>query len=311
MSTKSMSPTDRHPPPEDRDVADHYEVEVEVEEDEERRRLSAVSKGKQREASSSTEDDETTPETAYPPGNDEAVETRRIEENLRRWEVAERLRRKAARGSVASNTTSIVSEVGRRASLLWRGPSQSRHRALGGDHTALHSQDSMDHLPMDNMIQSPGLSPRQSSTITPPSPSTPGTTIENDPRNPFANPPEQLSSPFADSYQATALMSPTTDTPPISRSTSDSAPQRPTLEASSSFTSKPPPPRPLGLPPPRTPPPIDEPPQTTPPPTLHPDDEENLTEEKETRWWHEILCGCGEGRDRGGDYQAGRTNPNE
>lgn len=28
-------------------------------------------------------------------------------------------------------------------------------------------------------------------------------------------------------------------------------------------------------------------------------------EEPEVRWWHEWLCGCGEGPDRGGDHQVG------
>ncbi|KAK7041934.1 hypothetical protein VNI00_008916 [Paramarasmius palmivorus] len=306
MSSKSMSPTDRHPPVEDRDVADHYD-----DDDDEPRRLSAASKGKQREAFS--DDDQDTAESpAYPPGNDETAETRRIEENLRQWEVTERLRRKAARESFTStsNTSSIASEVGRRASLLWRGPSQSRHRALGGNHTALQSQDSVDHLPLDNMVQSPGLSPRQSTTITPPSPATPETITENDPRNPFANPPEPLLSPFADSHQSAAVMSPTTEPPPVSQNSSGSTSERPTLQATSSFTGKAPPPQPLGLPPPRTPPPIDEPPHSTPAPTLYPEGEA-VQEEKEVRWWHEILCGCGEGRDRGGDHQAGKTNPNE
>ncbi|TEB38192.1 hypothetical protein FA13DRAFT_1725839 [Coprinellus micaceus] len=50
---------------------------------------------------------------------------------------------------------------------------------------------------------------------------------------------------------------------------------------SSTITRQPPPPKPLG------------------------------GEAKKTRWWHEWLCGCGEGPDRGGHHQAGRTNPFE
>ncbi|CDO77630.1 hypothetical protein BN946_scf184946.g24 [Trametes cinnabarina] len=111
-------------------------------------------------------------------------------------------------------------------------------------------------------------------------------------------------------------------------------PSRPTLEASSSFANPaaavaakkqpPPPPQPLDLPAPRSPPPrtgtphADKPPEPIPPPRVEPPEPEPEPEREHVvddgppvRWWHEWLCGCGEGPDRGGDHQAGRTNPFE
>ncbi|KAL0575513.1 hypothetical protein V5O48_006468 [Marasmius crinis-equi] len=281
--------------PQDRDLADHHHDD----EEETVWVQSPKSKGKQREredSSSSLEDQEDTME--YPPGINEAEETRRVEETLRRWEAAEQLRRKAARESYngSTKTNSIVSASGWRASSLWGGSGQSRHRALGGNHAALESRDSMDQLPLDDMAPSPGFSPRAS-------PTPPESTNEHNTDNPFLNPPE-ASSPFADSHQVTALMSPTT--PPETLKTTGDAlpPDRPTLKAAESTFGRPPPPEPLGLPPPRTPPPIEQPPEPVPAPTIHQSPQASQTEEPETRWWHEWLCGCGEGPDRGGDYQA-------
>ncbi len=84
------------------------------------------------------------------------------------------------------------------------------------------------------------------------------------------------------------------------------------------------PPKPLGLPPP----PIDVPPKANNTPRM--DSSRREIEEEEppkVRWWHEWLCGCGEGPDRGGHNQviqiahifvrqltvsqAGSTNPFE
>ena len=210
------------------------------------------------------------------------------------WEAAERARRKTARESYTSSTrTPSISSVGWRASSLWGG-SQSRHRALGGNHAALQSRDSMDQLPLDS-IPSPAFSPRAS----PP----PESTNDKSTENPFLNPPDSLS-PFADSHQATAVMDPATPPEPVAGDGQLSMPQRPILKAAESSFTRPPPPKPLDLPPPRTPPPIEEPPQPVPDPTIHHTLPRGRAEEPETRWWHEWLCGCGEGPDRGGDYQV-------
>ncbi len=146
-------------------------------------------------------------------------------------------------------------------------------------------------------------------------------------------------------------------------------PKRPVLEASSSFADpeaeeeanggvkrtrskrQPPPPQPLDLPAPKVLPPHPDAPYTDRPPgpVAEPDldvhervrDVEAQKQVRQVgedhppaiRWWHEWLCGCGEGPDRGGDnqvrdtysalpvlcdadcrllaIQAGRTNPFE
>jgi hypothetical protein len=87
-------------------------------------------------------------------------------------------------------------------------------------------------------------------------------------------------------------------------------PERPTLLAKSSSFSRHPPPKPLNLPPPKTPPPpINEPPDAVSSPSIDGASRNHEEPERETRWWHEWLCGCGE--DREADNQGGRTNPFE
>jgi hypothetical protein len=67
-------------------------------------------------------------------------------------------------------------------------------------------------------------------------------------------------------------------------------------------TRQPPPALPLGLPPPKTPPPPLEDVRSREDEEDEEDDERG--DGKPTRWWHEWLCGCGEGKDRGGDHQV-------
>ncbi|KAJ7132838.1 hypothetical protein C8R43DRAFT_1023623 [Mycena crocata] len=247
-------------------------------------------KGKAREAEPDEDESDT---QEYPPVNEDEAETRRIEENLKRWEVAERMKRKAAREStIDTQASSLLTNVTRRASSLWPGrKSQNPHNinpSLGA-HTALNSQDSVDVVPLDDIAATPTPSPTHSISS-----------------NPFANP-DANPDPFSGRE---AIMTPTTDPPPLTPQleTEDgipmTSPQRPALLTASSSIRRPPTPKPIGLPPPRAPPPPL--PQHTPPPVPIPDDEL-----KETRWWHEWLCGFGEGPDRGGEHQAGRTNPFE
>ncbi|KAJ8516041.1 hypothetical protein ONZ45_g6593 [Pleurotus djamor] len=221
---------------------------------------------------------------SYPPNEDDEADTRRVQENLRRWEVAERQRRKAARDSVLSTTTpSLMSDVSRRASLLWsnRKPTHPVDSGDLGKHTVLNSRESID-VPLENIASasSPAPSPTPTAATSP--------FADAQARNPFLASSEYLppSAPLAQGDPSTELL-----------------PSDAQLRSSS-----PPPPRPLNLPPPRTPPPRIE----TPDPTKAPPNTIDSTDKgKETRWWHEILCGCSEGPDRGGDYQAGRTNPFE
>ncbi|KAG1734737.1 uncharacterized protein EDB91DRAFT_1146589 [Suillus paluster] len=240
---------------------------------------------------------------AYPPTTDDAAETRRVEENLRRWEMAERERRRAARESAQANGggggPSLLGEVTRRASVLLSKRQTGRSSSGGlGNHRALKSRDSVDVVPLDDIDQSPRTS-----------------------ANPFIHPSEvepgfdsPSLSPFVDSKKQSSVMSESCDLDsPRSPDNFDSnthSLQSATIPPTSKLV---PPPQPLGLPPPLTPPPKGTRPRmapmkSTPPPTLR---QEPMEPEQEVRWWHDWLCGCSEGPDRGGDNQAGRTNPFE
>ncbi|CAG8589834.1 9262_t:CDS:2, partial [Acaulospora colombiana] len=66
---------------------------------------------------------------AYPPVGDDDIEERRVSETLKRWEEQERLRRKAAREANRNSNSqrnSVVVDVGRRASKLWKDGAQRR-----------------------------------------------------------------------------------------------------------------------------------------------------------------------------------------
>ncbi|KAG2132015.1 uncharacterized protein EDB93DRAFT_1094153 [Suillus bovinus] len=224
---------------------------------------------------------------SYPPMNDDAAETRRVEENLRRWELAERERRRAARDSAHVNRSgsgpSLLGEVTRRASVLLSKRPSVRSSARGlGDHRALQSRDSIDVVPLDD-IESP---PATANPFIHPSETRPG----------FISPPL---SPFLNSKERSSVM---TD---LDSNTHSSQPTM--LPPTPTFI---PPPQQLGLSAPLTPPPKSRmtPMKPTPPPMLH---REPIEPEQDVRWWHDWLCGCSEGPDRGGDNQAGRTNPFE
>ncbi|KAF9049698.1 hypothetical protein BJ165DRAFT_1525043 [Panaeolus papilionaceus] len=222
--------------------------------------------------------------SVYPPANDELEETRRVEENLRRWEIAERQRRKAARESISKGapTPSLTGDVSRHTSLLWKKKRTKSSSVGGTKNTSGGSRDSVDFLPLTRVPTSPASAS--------PVPSDPEETA----RDPFSNPPD-ATSPFSDFHQveSQSTLTPTTSVlPPNSDSLTTSSP-----------SSRPPPPKPLNLPPPRTPPPIVASPEEQ--------SREVAANSGPVKWWHEWLCGCGEGPDRGGDYQAGRTNPFE
>ncbi|KAF7376069.1 hypothetical protein MSAN_00021700 [Mycena sanguinolenta] len=240
------------------------------------------------------EDDDDEDGQEYPPVAEDEAETRRIEENLKRWEVAERMKRKAARESahLDPQAPTVLSNFTRRASLLWSGnkaPTPRNNDPSLGAHIALSSQDEVDTVPLDDIAATPTPSPTHS-----------------EPSNPFTSTQIPGADPFSD---AAAVMSPTNEPPPPLQDgiPLQSQPQRPAMLTASSSMSvrRPPTPKPLGLPPPRAPPPPL--PQNSPPPVPVPNDDE----EPKVRWWHEWLCGLGEGSDRGGDHQAGRTNPFE
>ncbi|KAI0712941.1 hypothetical protein C8T65DRAFT_646173 [Cerioporus squamosus] len=312
------------------------------------RKRSRSRKGKER-AVGSEEDDEDDDEdedeeqgaaaAGYPPTKEEEAESRRVEENLRRWEIAERQRRKAARESASAAPTSAAGVLGNNAPSLLADlfRRDSRKVPLGGvgTHQQLSTTDKDtdgDAVPLDD-LDAPSVD-RFS-----PGPPTP------EPENPFETPNASRTSLNIPAHSAIMTESDTVpdelSSPVRSKRQNLDVPQRPTLQASSSFAlasgqgtkrrSQPPPPKPLDLPAPREPPlPADAPHATKPPePVVPPSVESSRTTSVEeervsagpermkeedappVRWWHEWLCGCGEGPDRGGDHQAGRTNPME
>ena len=225
-------------------------------------------------------------------------------QNLRRWEIAERQRRKAARES------SAVGGVSRRATLLWQGK-KSKIPPIGGlgAHTALQSRDNIDNidiLPLRDINTSPTPSTSRSD-------SEDGHTVD-----PFANPSDALS-PFSDAHQFEQP-----EVIPVSYENETPV----SVYTNSPKASHPPPPKPLSLPPPRIFPPAAIMTPISQSNTTYEDSNEHISQD--TRWWHEWLCRCGEGPDRGGDNQvqaqltwrdvlvwlffsaqAGRTNPFE
>ncbi|KNZ80450.1 hypothetical protein J132_05570 [Termitomyces sp. J132] len=171
----------------------------------------------------------------YPPTNDDVAETRRIEENLRRWDVAERQRRKSARESVQP-TSSLVNNLSRTASLLWseKRP-RYKHDINLGNHVALQSQENINSVSIDDLNATPTPSPSPS-----PTPSQ-----DSDPQNPFTNTSEPLS-PFTDPFPNLSI----TEMNCTSSSSGLQGNRSPARRV------PPGPPMPLDLPPPRTPPPI-------------------------------------------------------
>ena len=129
--------------------------------------------------------------------------------------------------------------------------------------------------------------------------------------NPFVHPSERTSTP-------TPLLTPTPvlrpSTPPSPSPFGDGHAQQAVqadLGTRLSAESKPrssvvPPPRPLGLPPPPEDVPRASQLQPTSQPVLRPPPprREDPEERQEVRWWHDWLCGCSEGPDRGGDHQV-------
>lgn len=280
MSPQTLEESHPHSYSQDNDQRDSQDISPP-------RSSTSTEKGKSKQLDEDTTENPSS--DSYPPTNDDAAETRRVEENLRRWELAERQRRRAARES-APGGPSLLGEVTRRASVLLLHRQSVRSSAGGlGNHRALQSRDSIDVVPLDDIDQSP---PTTANPFLHPSETEPG----------FVSP---ALSPFVDAKGRSSVM---TDTFDSDLNTHSSQPAMlaptPTLV---------PPPQPLGLPPPLTPPPKGSRPRVapmkaTPPPTLH---QEPIEPEQEVRWWHDWLCGCNEGPDRGGDNQAGRTNPFE
>jgi hypothetical protein len=259
----------------------------------------------------------------YPPVNDEEAETRRVEEvqsqtspfciplkpnltqNLRQWEVAERERRKAARESlIFTRPPSFVDDL---TQFLWPGRSKSTSSSStggrrGGDpalgkHTVLQSQENLDVVPMDTIPPSP----TPTLSIVSPRPS-----MDPSYADPFLSPIDDAASTQIQPHSP-ALMSEFSPESPTTLRSAEGPQTEVEADSRSPTTTIPliriPPPGPLDLPSPRTPPPRTD---TSPPPAAasirSPNGEAGAV--KPTRWWHEWLCGCGEGPDRGGEDQV-------
>lgn len=202
--------------------------------------------------------------------------------------MAERQRRKAARESHQTPTkSSLVSDVARRASLLWTGR-KSQHNSRPsrndrglGNHAALQSQDSVDVVPLGDLEETGVDTPSTS-----PLPTQHGV-------SPFDHPSDSMS-PFANQP---AVMDASSNPPSFSTQIDDNTKRR-------SLKNEPPTPKPLNLPPPRTPPPPNGQLRPTPSPSVSPSPNDGPGEPRSTRWWHDWLCGCSEGEDRGGDDQV-------
>ncbi|KZW00285.1 hypothetical protein EXIGLDRAFT_761899 [Exidia glandulosa HHB12029] len=258
-------------------------------------------------ASSSEQDAESGTElTTYPPTNEDEAESKRIEENLRRWEEAERQKRRAQRESkvLSSSPPSRTSIVGGGWDALFarstarRESTYNPHRPLRRDTQeepadgsyATHRADS----PTTPVPNTPGLSPATATT-----PNAAG------------------SSPFSDAAAAASgpLMEPGTPGEVPSMSPLSSPPARPVLQASQSTQ----------LQVPSTSRTTEPPGKINPPRIVIPGEDGNEASsssssrsrgqlepdephEPPTRWWTEWLCGCREDK---AEQQGGATNPFE
>ncbi|KAG8832006.1 hypothetical protein FRC17_002225 [Serendipita sp. 399] len=202
---------------------------------------------------------------AYPPVGDDELEERRVTENLKRWEEAERQRRKVARESTRtsfnSQRSSIVGDVGRRASKLWKEGAQRRSSLRKGatrlrDDVSFEESRSRSGSTNDGHSGANGnaifQTPSRSTTLSlqdvrPSSPSSPTPLVSN---NPFAtprggSPASQVdeNGPYGQSNKSkglgTALMEESSNPPTpaldSSRAHDPEFGERPILQASTSY----------------------------------------------------------------------------
>lgn len=258
----------------------------------------------------SSEEYEEAGEKGYPPTHDDEAESRTVAEvrsvprvyettarplltltayavtqqNLRRWEIAERQRRKAARDSGSTvASTSLVGDVTRKASLLWPGRRRTRQQAPPegpGQHRQLRtSEDGVALDDMDTRLSAPPTPEPGSSPV-----------FARASANPFLTPQASTVSLSLNSPDGDAIMH------------ASDAPPRPALARADSVARQPPPPEPLDLPQPRSPPPrtetphADRPPEPIAPPVVEPQEQEQ--EQPPKRWWTDWLCGCREDGDK-------------
>ena len=176
--------------------------------------------------------------------------------------------------------SSLVSDVSRRASLLFAGRKGRPHSVTSfANHAALRSQDSIDGVPLTRTHNGSSPSPTHS---------------EHD-CDPVADIPQPALSPFDDVHAARDVSS--SPSPSLVRKepfhiAGDVAGSK---AVNPPRTKQPPPPKPLNLPPPRSPPLVYASDAST---------KDGSRKASDVRWWHDWLCGCGEGPDRGGEIQV-------
>lgn len=214
-------------------------------------------------------------------------------QNLKRWEIAERQRRKAARESVGSaESSSLVQDVARRASWLWpakRSVKQAPPKGPGQHHQLRNSEDEVALDDIDTRITSSPVPETQ---------------------NPFVTP--AASTVSLNTAETPAIMQESDSQKTLAGDDAVVAPdpKRPSLGRSPS--SKQPPPKPLDLPAPRSPPPrtgtphADRPPEPIPPPDATGHESELEEDVPPKRWWTDWLCGCREGGDHQVNYLSSR-----
>jgi len=283
-------------------------------------------KGKGREVPADHGEESVEMEIGYPPASVEDAESRRIMNNLKKWDAKERHQRKLTRDATTnharSQSQSVVDDVSHRASILWKniGGRTKTKRPSGSDHQVLQDADlegepeDDEEVRLSTFVSSPIGSPVES-----PTPTQSFQNLSNESHiptsgDPFADPDDNSSSRHEIPHDGIApsdgvIMDPV-PTPPASSADI----HHPHLSSSSNSTTpmsqQPGPPLPLRLPPPKTPPPASTPsPQNT--VVDNPEQEVEFDEPGKGKWWTEWLCGCSEGADRGGDNQAGKTNPFE
>jgi len=259
--------------------------------------------------------------TVYPPTAEEEIEERRIMNNLRNWEHKERQQRRLTRdvgGNQIQQSQSVVEDVGRRASILWKnfGGRTKVKRPSGSDHQVLEDNEieagqDDGNVQLSAIQSSPIGSPLQTPTPTQNHKPLYGEEEPPTPRNPFVDPIEgDATKDHNIKPNGSAIMDPMPTPPETEMNTLG-------LQLTSSPTSTEPisqtrqlaPPQPVRIPPPKTPPPFSQ----SPAPRMASRSSDPAHEEvhEKKRWWTEWLCGCSEGLDRGGDNQAGKTNPFE
>jgi len=255
-------------------------------------------------------------EIGYPPEAVEDAESRRVMNNLKNWDAKERHKRKLTRDATLNQSTkqsqSVAENVSNRASAIWKniGGRSRPKRPSGTDHQVLQDaelegdQDEDGDVRLSIFVSSPLGSPAEPST-----PMQSNYTRKSESGDPFKDPKANSTIkresredgstaedfPIMDPLSTPKASDLTTPAPQVSESVNTYARQRI-------------PPQPLHLPPPKTPPP----PPVSPQPSEAASPKQSFDDEPgRGRWWTEWLCGCSEGTDRGGDKQAGKTNPFE